>query len=88
MYNKINHLCYGRLVVKDIGYSRNNEKYEFEIFGNYGDLYNVNGTTDLLAMISFNINNNMSYILSVENSNFDLNELSEIITIINQCWRK
>lgn len=47
MFNKIHHLVYGRLVFKSYGFVEGSHSYRFEIYGNLGDFYKVEGITKL-----------------------------------------
>lgn len=44
-YNSIKHLCYGRVVLSSVGYIEG--LYRFNIRGNVGDVYSLEGLTEL-----------------------------------------
>ena len=84
-FNKIHHICYGRLVAKSIG----STPYTYLIKGNLGDPYKVDPYSDVLARIEYDRGNpTKDYSIRIISDQiiFNMEDLVEILKIIKTGW--
>lgn len=89
--HSIDHLCYGPLVFTCIGYTDKDfpHKYVFCVYGNYGDIYHVKGTSfpNVLAKIIFDPKNKSKYLIEIDSEHFCEPEIvAEVAQVLHSNW--